>query len=41
MEDKPLKKEKPNLFLIKNKEDADFNQYWYSKASIEFIVNEV
>ncbi len=29
-----------NPFLVKNKEKADMNQYWYSKATINFMVNE-
>ncbi len=29
-----------NVFLVKNREDAKFNQYWYSKQTIEFIANE-
>ena len=30
-----------NRWLIKNKENADLNQYWYSKITIDFLVNEV
>ena len=29
-----------NPFLVKHKEKADMNQYWYSKATINFMVNE-
>ena len=29
-----------NPFLAKHKEKADMNQYWYSKATINFMVNE-
>ena len=28
------------LFLLKNKEDGDFNQYWYSDKSILFLANQ-
>lgn len=31
---------KKNVFLVKNKENGDLNQYWYSNATIEFLVNE-
>ena len=31
---------KKNVFLVKHKENGDFNQYWYSPATIEFLVNE-
>jgi hypothetical protein len=24
-------------FLIKNKENGDFNQYWYSEKTIKFL----
>jgi hypothetical protein len=30
-----------NLFLEKTKEKEEFNQYWFSQKTIEFIVNEV
>jgi hypothetical protein len=29
-----------NPFLAKHKEKADMNQYWYSKATINFMANE-
>ncbi|CDW78226.1 UNKNOWN [Stylonychia lemnae] len=29
-----------NPFLARHKENADFNQYWYSKATIGFLVSE-
>jgi hypothetical protein len=29
-----------NPFLVKHKEKSEFNQYWYSKATINFMVNE-
>lgn len=29
-----------NPFLAKNKEKADLNQYWYSKATINFMASE-
>lgn len=29
-----------NPFLVKHKEKSEFNQYWYSKATITFMVNE-
>ena len=32
--------EKLNPFLARHKENADFNQYWYSKATIEFMVQQ-
>ena len=32
--------QKKNAFLVKHKEDGDFNQYWYSLNTIEFIANE-
>jgi hypothetical protein len=27
-------------FLVKNKENADFNQYWYSDKTILFLANQ-
>ena len=30
-----------NRFLARYKENADMNQYWYSKATIDFMANEV
>ena len=38
-ESKP--KPRPNMFLLKNKENGDFNQYWYSKDTITFIVTQI
>lgn len=32
---------KKNVFLVKHKENADFNQYWYSNTTIEALVDEV
>jgi len=32
---------KKNLFLVKHKENADFNQYWFSNNTIEALVEEV
>ena len=32
---------KTNKFLVKNKENEIYNQYWYSKETIDFIVEEV
>jgi hypothetical protein len=29
-----------NPFLVRHKEKSDLNQYWYSKATINFMVNE-
>jgi hypothetical protein len=29
-----------NPFLAKHKEKSDLNQYWYSKATINFMVSE-
>ena len=29
-----------NPFLARHKEKSEFNQYWYSKATINFIVSE-
>ena len=29
-----------NPFLVRHKENADMNQYWYSKATINFMANE-
>jgi hypothetical protein len=26
--------------LVRHKENADFNQYWYSKATINFMASE-
>ena len=31
---------KAKLFLLKNKENADFNQYWYSNATIAFLAEQ-
>ena len=33
--------EELNGFLLKYKEKADMNQYWYSKKTIDFLVNEI
>ena len=30
-----------NPFLARHKENADMKQYWYSKATIQFMVNQV
>ena len=30
-----------NPFLVRHKENADMNQYWYSKATIQFMVQQV
>ena len=27
-------------FLVKNKENADFNQYWYSEKTISFLASQ-
>lgn len=27
-------------FLVKNKENADFNQYWYSENTILFLASQ-
>ena len=27
-------------FLVKNKENADFNQYWYSQKTIMFLADQ-
>ena len=32
---------KLNRFLVRHKENADMNQYWYSKPTIEFMAKEV
>lgn len=32
--------DKAKLFLLKNKENGDFNQYWYSKKTIQFLANQ-
>lgn len=29
---------KKNLFIMKNPENGDFNQYWYSPKTIEIMV---
>jgi len=29
-----------NPFLVRHKENADMNQYWYSKATIQFMVQQ-
>ena len=29
-----------NPFLARHKENADFNQYWYSKPTINFMASE-
>lgn len=31
---------KKNVFLVKHKENGDLNQYWYSNATIEWLVAE-
>ena len=35
-----FKMENMNPFLVRNKEKSDLNQYWYSKATINFMVSE-
>ena len=30
---------RPNMFLIKHKENGDMNQYWYSKPTIQFLAD--
>ena len=30
-----------NRFLARHQENADMNQYWYSKPTIEFMAAEV
>ena len=32
--------ERKNQFLARYKENADLNQYWYSKPTIEFMVQQ-
>ena len=36
-----MQENKANKFLKLNKEKADFNQYWFSEKSIEFIINQI
>ncbi|GAB5363147.1 hypothetical protein AAMO2058_000858500 [Amorphochlora amoebiformis] len=36
-----VKKSGKNRFLLRTKENCGFNQYWYSKRTIETMVNEV
>lgn len=31
---------KIKAFLIRNKEDGDFNQYWYSSKSMAFLADQ-
>jgi hypothetical protein len=31
---------KKNTFLVKNKENPDFNQYWFSTKTIDTLVEE-
>ena len=31
---------KAKLFLLKNKENGDFNQYWYSNTTIAFLAEQ-
>ncbi|KRW99557.1 hypothetical protein PPERSA_01203 [Pseudocohnilembus persalinus] len=33
--------QKKNKFLVKYKENGDFNQYWYSQITIEFLRDQV
>ena len=32
---------KKNVFITKFKENGDFNQYWYSPATIDYLVGEI
>ena len=32
---------KKNTFLVKHKENGDFNQYWYSTATIDTLTEEI
>ncbi|EGR29840.1 hypothetical protein IMG5_147690 [Ichthyophthirius multifiliis] len=32
--------DKKNKFIVKNPENANFNQYWYSSKTIELLVNQ-
>lgn len=34
----PIKK---NNFILKNPEKSDFNQYWFSTATINLLVDEI
>ncbi len=36
-----IPKDKKNSFLIRNPEKADFNQYWYSPKTIQFILEQL
>ena len=36
-----MSKDKKNSFLIRNPENGDFNQYWYSPKTIQFIVSQL
>ena len=31
---------KKNAFLVKHRENADYNQYWFSTKTIDTLVNE-
>ena len=35
-----VENQKKNLFIMKNPENGDFNQYWYSPKTIEIMVQQ-
>jgi 16S rRNA G966 N2-methylase RsmD len=39
--EEPKPKARPNMFLIKHKENEDLNQYWYSKKTIADLADQV
>lgn len=36
-----ISNQKKNSFLIRNKENSDYNQYWFSPKTIEFIHKQI
>ena len=36
-----ISKDKKNNFLVRTPEKADFNQYWYSPNTIQFILEQI
>jgi hypothetical protein len=32
-----VEQQKKNTFLVRNPEKSDFNQYWFSQKTIEFL----
>lgn len=36
-----VSKDKKSTFIVRNPENGDFNQYWYSPRTIDFILTQI